>query len=437
MPPPIAPTKSPATWGRAAIEATIRAWYNFMAIESGAVKKVKEEWEARFAALPANTDASQIDLALRLQWRELPRRRSQDGAGGTRPETQNATERRRAAPLDGVSPALENPPVNPLTGRGRTNADVARDTLAWHRYVRNQSGELDAVFQGDYLFVHPPNQTLQLHRVASGAFIEDATSPDISFQTSEYVQTPNPLLGGFWGTFTMKPNPDYNPSNKKAGGHFVRHNDIAREHIKLYTVQVVIVRLAPIPGERPTTYVRVLAESLARLSRVCPEFPMPASLPESHAEDEDLEDEDVDGAEGETPEDEAEDEGSDEDEDPPPPIPDGFQKVASSTLASISHFLIWSTVGRGGARWHEGVVTKVYPANFTYRGKPYTHDARLGGNQEIRGVNLTPELEEVGMWVALHVARGDAEGDAEGVARGDAEGGGGGGEGRPRRRRAA
>ena len=127
--------------------------------------------------------------------------------------------------------------------------------------------------------------------MASGAFIEDATSPDISFQTSEYVQTPNPLLGGFWGTFTMKPNPDYNPSNKKAGGLFVRHNDIAREPIKLYTIQVVIVRLAPIPGERPTTYVRVLAESLARLSRVCPEFPMPARLSESHAEDEDLEDE--------------------------------------------------------------------------------------------------------------------------------------------------
>ena len=74
-------------------------------------------------------------------------------------------------------------------------------------------------------------------------------------------------------------------------------------------------------------------------------------------------------------------------------------------------------MGRGGAKWHQGVVTKVYPANFTFRGRPYTHDAKIDGSQEVRGVNLTVELEEEGIWVALQplagdVVRGDVGGDS-------------------------
>ena len=391
MPPPIAETKSAGAWGKQAVESTIRAWYNVMAIESGELKQVKEEWEARFAALPDDTNASLIDPALQLHWRELPRRSSQDGTGGTRPENQTDT-RRRAAPLDGVSLALENPPINPLTGRGRTSADVARDTLTWHAYVRAQADGLEAVFQGDYLFTHPPNQTLQLHRVASGAFIEDATSPTISFQTAEYIQTPNPLIGGFWGEFTMKPNPYYNPANKKMGGIYIRHNEITREHIKLYGVAVVIVKKPPpAPGQKPVTYVRVLAASLTRLAKVCPEFAVPKLLPPSHADD------DVSSAADSVPlppDDEDED-------DPPPPIPDGYQQVPAASLRSVADFLIWSRVGTAQGMWHVGVVTRVYAANYRYRGRPYTHDAKLDGQNEVRGVNLTPQLEADGLWVAL------------------------------------
>lgn len=244
-PPPIAPSKTPPQWGQPAIEATIRAWYSFMAIESRELKQVKDEWEARFAALPSDTDVSQIDESLRLRWRALPKCSSL--IHGTRPENA-AHARQRGGPLDGVSPALENPPINPLTGPGRTAADVARDANAWRAHVRQQSHELKPVFQGDYLFVLPPNQTLQLHRVASGAFIEDALSPDIHFQTSEYQQTPHTQLGGFWGEFSMKSNPDHNPANKKMGGMFVRHNEITRGEIKVYDVRVVIVKHPPPSG---------------------------------------------------------------------------------------------------------------------------------------------------------------------------------------------
>ena len=46
-------------------------------------------------------------------------------------------------------------------------------------------------------------------------------------------------------------------------------------------------------------------------------------------------------------------------------------------------------------------MTRAYAANYTYRGRPYTHDAKLDGQSEVRGVNLTPQLEADGLWVAL------------------------------------
>ena len=61
---------------------------------------------------------------------------------------------------------------------------------------------------------------------------------------------------------------------------------------------------------------------------------------------------------------------------------------------------------------------KVYPLNFTFRGKPYTHDARLDGGREVRGVNLTAELESERIWVAIR-AIPDATreaGDSSGAA---------------------
>ena len=50
-----------------------------------------------------------------------------------------------------------------ILGLSRTAADVARDANAWRAYVRGQPNEHEPVYQGDYLFVLPPKQTLQLH----------------------------------------------------------------------------------------------------------------------------------------------------------------------------------------------------------------------------------------------------------------------------------
>ena len=152
MPPPIARTKIAESWGKAAVEATIRAWYCFMALESNEMKEVKQDWEARFAALPANDDASQIDPRLRLEWKALPV--ATILGGGVRPE--NETIARGCERFGAVTDALENAPVNPLTGHGRTPAEVNKELRAWHAYMRAEYQSKNPIFQGDYLFVQLP-----------------------------------------------------------------------------------------------------------------------------------------------------------------------------------------------------------------------------------------------------------------------------------------
>ncbi len=97
-----------------------------------------------------------------------------------------------------------------------------------------------------------------------------------------------------------------------------------------------------------------------------------------------------------------------EEEDPPPPVPEGYEIVPSASLVTITDFLMWSKTGRDACAWHTGVVTKTYPPGYTYRGKPFTHDAKLDGSRDVRGVNLTSEMEDTGLWVAIQRSNGTA-----------------------------
>lgn len=214
-----------------------------------------------------------------------------------------------------------------------------------------------------------------------------------------YLQTPNieeAHRGGYWGEFTPKPNEGHNAANKKSGTKFVRISEISREHIVLYNVKAVVVKKPPPPGEQPKPWVRVHALSLERLARICPEFAFPEHLPDTHEadavemEDEEFGEEAEEGEEGE--------EGNDED--PPPVIPMGFRKAETEPVP-LEHFVIWADVRQGRAAWRTGVVTKAYAPGFTYRGKPYTHDAQLDGGKDVIGVNLTPELKGTGYWVPI------------------------------------
>ena len=396
--PGIAKAHTDATWGRAAVEATIRAWYNVMAVDQPKLSGIKGEWEQRFSQLPPSDDPSLIDPELHLQWVDLPVRNItpravwRPGGGQLSVVSRRGPEQMQR----GVTEALENPPVNPITGGGRTAADVQRDKQAYHAFIRAQPGGEMAVYQSDYLFVQPPGHPLQLHRVASGLFIENGTAPDISFQSLEYMQVPNTEeghMGGFWGEFTPKPNPNHKENNPKSGTKMVRHNEITREHIVLYDVRVVAVKKPkPPPGVKPVPWIRIHASSLQQLASIRPEFAYPEHLPESHFDD--VEETDTEDEFGET-EGETDTEGE---EDPPPVIPAGFQ-VAETEPNPLLHFVIWADVRRNKPAWRTGIVTRVYPAGYTYRGSPFTHDARLDGSRDVVGVNLTPELKAASYWV--------------------------------------
>ena len=398
--PGIAKAKSDSQWGRLAVQATIRAWFGLMVVEDAKhLKSIKSEWEERFSQLPNTEYPNNIHPSLRLQWIDLKPRtwaRDLDERPTNQARAAAAVERR-------ISPALENPPVNPITGNGRTAAEVAKETEQYKRYVREQVGGDMAIFQADYILVQLPGESLQLHRICSGLFIEDALALKVAFQTLEYTQTPNleqEHRGGFWGEFTAKANPGYDMANKKSGTKFSRHGEISRDHIVLYDVQTVRVPKPPPPrGTPPKTYIRIHASALERLSEIRPEFPYPEQIPDSHEDD--AEDEDEDdlelGEEGEEGGGESGEEGNEED--PPPVIPLGWQ-AAESEPSPLKHFVIWANVDRG-TRWCTGAVTKVYAPGFTYRGKPYTHDATLNGVNAVRGFNLTQELKTNGYWLPI------------------------------------
>lgn len=137
------PLKPDRAWRRAEVESTIGVWMRFIAkaVQPSEAAQVKKLWADRFAALPADGDVSQLPEMHKLDWIDLPV--SVAIRGGPQ-EPQNAE-------TGHISSVLENPDVNPVTGLGRTSADVQRE-LQIHQAKVRELGKT-AIFQADYLFV--------------------------------------------------------------------------------------------------------------------------------------------------------------------------------------------------------------------------------------------------------------------------------------------
>ena len=281
--PPPAKAKEDTVWQRETVEATVRSWYRFMACGEAESVRVREEWEARFSCLPPMGDTTKLPAAMQLTWKVLCKRTPEE-----RREKDIVRQLRRA-----VSGALENPPVNPIAGNGRTEADVRRDLLQYQDHLRTEPLRLhEALFQADYIFVRLPGKPLCLQRVCSGLFIEDAIDAEITFQTLQYALVPNADASlGLWGCFEPEDNTAYDPNDKRKGTMLVRFDEVDRSHVTVYNVAVVLEKVkrpTPVPGERvpkPKPKLRVLFESLLRLSMKCPEVVVPDKLPSSHAHD--------------------------------------------------------------------------------------------------------------------------------------------------------
>lgn len=205
-PPPVAKAKPDKRWNREAVENNVRSWFRYMPVSLSALTKIRTEWENMFESLPPNGDTTQLPDEQKLKWTALPKRRSaatQQGSGVDLVGGSSGSCR---------SSALENPPINPITGPGRSFADVNRELSSHRDFMRRQSVRSAVngaqpcdfpVFQSDFLLIRRQSE-LVLHRVAHGLMIDDATHLELSFTTIEYEHTPQPGVPGLFGTFAPK-----------------------------------------------------------------------------------------------------------------------------------------------------------------------------------------------------------------------------------------
>ena len=119
--PPLAPGKPDSSWQKSVVMNTVRAWFPYMTCSEAEQQRYRHDWEERFSNLPPDGDVNQLAPAFKLPWVELPAQRPLRG-----PELGTHY-------LPGSS---ENPDVNPVTGPGRTAADVHAELLAHQERVK-------------------------------------------------------------------------------------------------------------------------------------------------------------------------------------------------------------------------------------------------------------------------------------------------------------
>ena len=138
--------KADSEWRRAEVETTVGAWLRYISkgVLPGEASTFKQAWANRFAVLPPDGDVSKLPDTHKLAWVDLPISSAIRGGG------------RETISLEtgAFSSVLENPDVNPVTGHGRSAADVQRELQAHQSSVREQAKT--AIFQADYLFVQGP-----------------------------------------------------------------------------------------------------------------------------------------------------------------------------------------------------------------------------------------------------------------------------------------
>lgn len=180
--PPLAQyVKSEVEWQRHAFEGSLRKWYRFMVVGGQSeMGSIRDEWEDVFAQLPSDGDVNSIGANKKPKWIELPKRR---------PQVQSANLPFGSTVLAGMTSRLENPPINPVVGRGRTQAEVDREVAAYRAWQRRENAEsaFPCVFLGDYLFIRLPSKPLMLVRVVNDCCIGDASAPTLSFTAGSHM----------------------------------------------------------------------------------------------------------------------------------------------------------------------------------------------------------------------------------------------------------
>lgn len=267
-PPAVAHAKKDREWKRSSVEATVREWYRYMTVTQEEAAQIRQSWEKRFDSLPPDGACDQLPPSEQLKWRALPRRARKRAEGPARSFRM-------------ASSTLENPPINPVTGPGRTSAQVEEDLEEYQSEVRLRASadEPTPVFQADYLFLQLPSKPVSLHRVCNGLFIEDATAEEISFSTLEFTTTKDTSHMGLNGDLVAAENSDYT-QGKKGSTKTLRHHGVTRDAIKAYNVEVQTVRLPKTKDKAAQTVLRLTENSKQMLAKIDPDYEyIPARVP--------------------------------------------------------------------------------------------------------------------------------------------------------------
>lgn len=268
-PPPVADAKKDREWKRWSVEATVREWYRYMTVTQEEAAQIRQSWEKRFASLPPDGVCNELPKSEQLKWRTLPRRAPKRAEGP-------------AQSFRMASSTLENPPINPVTGPGRTSAEVEEDLAEYQAEVRLRASADDPtpVFQADYLFLQLPSKPVSLHRVCNGLFLEDAAAEDISFSSLEFTTTEDTSHMGFDGDLIPAENLDYT-QGKKGSTKTVRHHGVTRDAIKAYNIEVHSVRLPKTREKAARTVLRLTEKSKQILSKIYPDYEyIPGRVPD-------------------------------------------------------------------------------------------------------------------------------------------------------------
>lgn len=402
---------------------------------------MKEEWH-RYFDMPVDMNGAQVRDDDKLEWKPLPTHVAQ---GLTQDSSMH---------IPNPSVRLENPPVDPTFGQGRTVATRDRELAEYRAGVRaasKESNQLPPIFQADYLLVQLPGRAIALHTVSNGVMLHSASDPEMLFTTVEFEHTPQPGVQGLWGTFRKKKNPGYKADDAKSGAKFVRHLNVSRQHVVVCNVQVW--------SDTAAKALRIHTASLHELAEARPdEHTMPSKLPDSHvkkararskqratnkkrvrsagpqnsssesehehdgapavdrmprappapkkaprprrkqllsSDDDDSSDEpsrcDLDSLSSSS-------DSSDEDDDPPPPIPDEFERYEWDGQP-IKDFMLWSKIGKDRHPcWHVGRVIKTLHPQET---GGFTHDARFESERYARGTTLSKSSADAGTLVLI------------------------------------
>lgn len=225
--PPIMDCKKDGEWDRTGVQVTIRRWIRALTVgNSRAQEAAEREWEEFFSKLPQDGDPASLAPASRLRWCPLP--------AASHTQLPRSAASSSLATVQGLD-MIENPPVNPIEGPGRSSHAIAKEIVSYQEHLRLSASSTSApppVFQADFLLLRAKDPTrVILGKVIAapkgGMLLEKDLCSVVEY---ECVSPNDGLLGPV--------RPRLNPFYPKQGLQHLRVGDVKRDDILVYGVKV-------------------------------------------------------------------------------------------------------------------------------------------------------------------------------------------------------